>query len=275
MGTDYQQTKTSPKEETTEDAILQETDTRRNVLRNGALAVGGLSFGATDFSRWGVSEPPDSYPTGYDADGVDASRALAQHDQAVIESPSVQTNLSYEATANGGASIHIFETWTDLQRHVQLVNAKAIAGSGQRYAEDGMVYTKKKSSYTDNVSYDRTHGDILTERATGADVLEQVFSYLEFTLHETTTENDQSQFTYEATDFDTESFTIYLRQVETIRSFTASLTVDEQGRIHDFRFELDSWADDGNLLTVETAIELDSFGNTSVERPDWVDDEFG
>lgn len=224
--------------------------------------------------RWAAARFDCSYPRGYDTGRVDAARALTQHTRGVTDSPSTHTNLSYAATANGGASIHNGEAWTDNQRLVQLVDAQAVYVTGQRYAADGIVYTKKVISYADTVSYDRTRGDILVEQSTGADILKKFLPFLDFELQKTINEDGQCLFTYEATDLDTDSFTFNLRRAETVRSYTSSLTVDERGRIRNFAFDLDAWGDDGNPLTAKTVVELDDFGQATVQEPEWVQTKF-
>lgn len=242
---------------------------RRTFLKSLVLAVPlGRSVGRA------TAQSTGSYPPGYDTNSVDAERALTQHTRGVTGSTSVRTGLLYVVTANGGATDQSIEVWTDYQRKEQLVDAEAVYVTGQRYAVDGMVYTKKAVSYAETVSYDRTPGDILVERSTGADILEKFLPYLDFELAARTIENGYHRFTYSVTSFDTGSFTIYMRRAKTVRSATGSLTVDERGRIHDFAFELDAWGDDGNPLTVETAVELEGFGRTTVAQPEWVQAEF-
>lgn len=242
---------------------------RRTFLKSLALAA---PLGQP--RRWTTRRSAVPYPPGYDVDYIDVTRALAQHTRSVTASESVHTTLSYAATANGGATIRDVEAWTDYQRHLQLVDATAVYATGQRYTVDGRVYTKTAVSYADTLSYDRSRGDILVDRSTGTDVLERFLPYLDIELHKTATEDGQHLFTYDAVDLDTSSFTMFLRQVDTIRSNTGSLTVDAQGRIRTFTFDLDAWGDDGNPLTVETVLSLDGFGQTTVRQPDWVQTEF-
>lgn len=242
---------------------------RRTFLKSLALAAplgGPIGRAAT--------RPTNPPPPGYGDDHVDAARALAQHERSVTDSSSARTNFSYMVTANGGASVRIVEAWTDYRRPAQLVNAKAVYSTGQRYVADGEVYTKISSSYDETPDYDRTRGDILVNRSTGTDVLEKFLPALDFQLDDTATRDGLHRYAYEATDFDAESFTIYLREPKTVRSYDASLTVDERGRIHHFPFTLDATGDDGNPLTVEASVELDGFDRTTVRQPEWVRTEF-
>lgn len=242
---------------------------------NVAVAVILVSGLALSTVVSGVAAPTAvSYPPGYDAHHVNSTRALTQHTNAVTASTSVHTNLSYVATASGGASIHHVEAWTDYEQDTQLVDARAIYATGRRYTADGIVYTNVSVTSAENARYDRKPGDILTNRSTGTDTLAKVLPYLDFELQKTTVENGQRLFTYRATNFDSERFSIITRYAETVRSYNATLTVDERGRIHTFTFDLDAWGDDGNLLTVETSINLNGFGRTTVPQPEWVRTEF-
>lgn len=227
----------------------------------------------------------DATPAGYAPDRVDARVAVPRHHREVVASSSVHTTLTYEATANGGASVRGVEAWTNFSRGVQRATAQAVYTSAEQYVADGVRYTNTSVSYGDGPRYDRAAGDLRANRSTGRDVLARFLPYLEFSLRNVSPRNATTEgatvedgarlVTYEATGFDADEFSIYTREVASVRSANATLVVDEQGRIRTFEFDLDATGDDGNPLTVEVSLSLDGFGTTDVERPAWVGEEFG
>lgn len=248
----------------------------------GSIALGAVPIGADASNVMSATPPADvpnataanATPAGYGPDHIDAGTAIARHHGSVVASSSVHTALTYEATANGGASVRGVEAWTNFSRNAQRVTARAVYTSAEQYVADGVRYTNTSVSYADAPRYDRTEGDLRANRSTGRDVLSTFLPYVDFSLRQATTEGDARLFTYEATGFDADSFGIYERDVASVRSVDATLVVDERGRIRAFTFALDATADDGNPLTVEVSLELDGFGETTVRRPAWVGDEF-
>lgn len=213
----------------------------------------GLNAGAPSLAEF-------EYPDGYDEDGVsNATLALETH---------------YERLAATGGVVNATRTYDGGEAERTLVRVDA---------DDERVYSTRKrngetvreSFYRDGTTYHRSdddYDDVFTRATTYRDAVRDAgplrsVEALNFSAVGTTVVDGTAAVRYEATGIDRRTVDI----ADDVESLSGELVVDEDGRVH--RFEYRIVIDDGNGPEMFTGTyEVESYGETTVDEPDWVAD---
>ena len=213
----------------------------------------GLNAGAPSLAEF-------EYPDGYGEDGVsNATLALETHSEGLAATGGV---VNATRTYDGG----------EADRTVVRVDAddERVYSTRKRDGE-----TVRESFYANGTMYRRSsddHDDVLTRATTYRNAVDDVgplrsVEALNFSAVGTTVVHGTPAVRYEATGVDRRAVDV----ADDVESLSGELVVDEDGRVH--RFEYRIVIDDGDgPETFTGTYEVESYGETTVDVPDWVED---
>lgn len=95
-----------------------------------------------------------------------------------------------------------------------------------------------------------------------------------WTVVDTEVRGERAVTTYELTDVDDTAYVTAFGDVnaETASNVEATLVVDDRGLVHSFETSFDTTAPNGQKFAASLAFETSAVGNTTIDRPAWVND---
>lgn len=248
-------------------------------LLSGCSAVldGGNGSGAGSGDATDAPDGPEGfeYADGFGPDGVtDGQQAIETHQSALKARGSYTGTYSYDGRASNG------NTSVDVENRVDFESQQGY----QRYDVDSPGYSGwGESYYEDDTQYRRS--EINGERS-GVSVEEQNFTTAELTstnpiralllnvsAYETSVEqrDGTTVAVYEASGTEGVGSFYGVNESANVSAFSATFAVDSEGLVRSATYEI-TYTDKGEEQTVTMEFELTGLGETSVERPDWVDE---
>lgn len=259
----------------------------RRLLATAAVALlaatGGCSLlgngtttpGAGDGPTATPTAAPFTYPEGFAASGVtDAEAAVATHEDAITALDSF--TVTYHATIETvNETIRVdYDQPSDLADQEALIRFNVTSdeqfyGSTTQYHTGDTVYVRSRG---ENQTIHRNesrqfNGSTLTARQFVRPLLTEV-AYGEATIVQ---RDGEPMARYRATGLENAS-AVFGQGVatENVTAFSATLFVDGDGVVR--RIEYSATIDRGDSTrTVDATVAVTAVGETTVERPDWVD----
>ena len=241
-------------------------------LLSGCSAV--LDDGNADGNGAGEGDPSTfDYADGYGPDGVtDGQAAVRSHQSGVVDRGSYTGSYTYTYdTEEGTTDFEVehrvdFEAEQGLQRaDVTYPDQEAVVttyhDSDTRYQRS--EFNNQTRVNTANDSFDATN---LTATDPIRPLLVNVSAYESSTAER----NGDAVVVYESNETDgVKAFDV--NESATITDFSATVAVDGEGVVRSASYEA-SYEVDGDEREFSVEYELSGFGETSVERPAWVED---
>ncbi|WP_135533863.1 DUF7537 family lipoprotein [Halostella pelagica] len=221
---------------------------------NGALLDGGDGFDAETPS---LSE--FDYPDGYDEDGVPNGTVAAEThwDRLAATGGVVNATQTFDGGGTARTVIRI-----DAERE-RIYSRQHRGGdtSQETFYWGGTLYRHFDGTvHTDAITYEEAN-----YRAQAG--LLRTVGILNFSAARTVVVDGTPAVRYEVTEVDRRIGDI----ADNVESVSGELVVDEEGTIHQFEYRI-SIDEGGESRTVAGTYEVESYGETTVENPDWMAD---
>ena len=248
------------------------------VLLSGCSAV--LDEGGNGNGNGAETDAPDSpeqfeYADGFGPDGVtDGQQAVESYQSAVEARGSYTSTYSYDVRASdGNSSVDVenrvdFESQQGYQRFD--IDSPEYSGWMESYYEDDTRYRRSEiDGERSNVSVDEQN--FTTAELTSTDPLRALL--LNVSAYETSTEqrDGTTVAVYEASGTEGVDSFYNIDESADISAFSATFAVDSEGLVRSATYDI-TYTNEGEQETVTMEFELRDLGETSVERPEWVDE---
>jgi len=250
------------------------------VLLSGCSAVlddGGNGNGAGNGDATDAPDSPEEfeYADGFGPDGVtDGQQAVETYQSALEARGSYTGTYSYDGRASdGNTSVDVenrvdFESQQGYQRFD--IDSPEYSGWMESYYEDDTRYRRSEiDGERSNVSVDEQN--FTTAELTSTDPLRALL--LNVSAYETSTEqrDGTTVAVYEASGTEGVDSFYNIDESADISAFSATFAVDSEGLVRSATYDI-TYTNEGEEQTVTMEFELTGLGETSVERPDWVDE---
>ena len=246
------------------------------VLLSGCSAV--LDGGSGDGTGAGTETPNSAeefdYADGFGPNGItDSQQALESYQSAVEARGSYASTHGFDARANdGNTSVDIenrvdFENQQGYQRAD--VDSPTYSGLFESYYENDTRYRRSEVGGQSNVSVDEQ--DFTTAELTSTDPIRPLLSNVSSYEVSIEQRDGTTVAVYERSGAEGIDSFYNLNESTNISAFSATFAVDSEGIVHSASYDI-TYTTEGEERTVTMEFELSDLGETSVERPDWVDE---
>ncbi|WP_255149597.1 DUF7537 family lipoprotein [Halorarius halobius] len=246
------------------------------------LLLAGCSFGGTgsptpttDSPTPSPSAPSFSYPAGFQSGGVaNVTAAAAGHREALTTASGFTVVYDATVTTPNATSYVTYdqEVETSSREVIRRTNvtSEQVSGTVVRYYEDGRVYVKSNQPGTNETVYGNQSQRYELSSFTGVDFIGPGLRGASYGSSEVERRNGELVAVYsDATLESTEGLFGRGISMENVTSFSATLVVDEEGRIHEFQYSATVQQGDAER-SVEVTIVSEGVGDTTVDAPTWV-----
>lgn len=222
----------------------------------------------------GSADSPDEfdYADGFDADGItDGEQAADTYRQALSNKSSYTVNYQQNLTgadATGKYDV-VYRVDVDGERAYQRVEMPDQDYEVESFHESGQRVVRESNAGNGEIATEDAGFDL--DNLTGAGLFSQLLS--ESADYETSVDErgGTSVVVYETSGNESASTILDLGE-RTPTSFSASLAVDSEGLVRSASYDLTYENANGQEQNITLAFELTDVDDTSVERPDWVED---
>lgn len=244
------------------------------------LVLAGCSFGGGGSpTATGASGQADggasssfTYPAGLTSSGVanataatDAHTALlvgtsgfvVEYD-ATVTTPNTTSYVTYDQRVDTGSR--------EIVRRTNVTTGN-LTGLVVRYYRNGTVYVRSDQPGSSGTAYSNQSRQYELDAFTGAEFLEPGLSGVTYGSSEVTNRDGTTVVVYGDATLDAAEG-LFGREITTanVTDFSATLVVDEDGRIHEFSYSATVHGD----RSVDVAITTVDVGDTTVEAPGWI-----
>lgn len=250
------------------------------VLLSGCSAVldGGNGNGSGNGNGATDATPTDpsafEYADGYGESGVtDGEAALESHRSGVIDRGSYTGAYTYDIGDSDGTRHIVIDTRVDFQaeagRQRADVDAPGATGSIDVYRNSETRY--RKSVFNNQTSFSSTNQSFGPENLTATEPIRPLL--LNLTEYEASVgERDGvAVVVYERNGTEGVDSFLNFGESATVTSFAATFAVDADGVVRSAAYEI-TYTQNDTERSLDVEYTLSSFGETSVDRPNWVDD---
>jgi hypothetical protein len=249
------------------------------VLLSGCSAIlggNGNGNGVGDGNGGNGATDPSTfeYADGYGPDGViDGEAAVESHQSGVVDRGSYTGSYTYEiATAEG-------TTLVDVENRVDFQGEEGFQRADVSYPnQEGVVdvYRDSETRYRRTAFNNQTSIQTANEsfdppNLTATDPIRPLLGNVSRYDAEIERRDGVEVVVYERTDAGGIDQFLDVNESATINSFNATLAVDGDGVVRSARYEVDFQRSDGEKRSLTVEYELSAFGETTVDRPAWVD----
>jgi hypothetical protein len=248
------------------------------VLLAGCSGLVGNGGGDGTPEPEGTPAPEDpsefDYADGFGSDGItDGQQAVESYDSAIQSQGNYTGEYQYTIDTQDGETLVEGDYRVDFENEQALrtvaVETDSTNATSETYYGDGEQYNRSSynGQYGDVASSNRTFP---ASELTASEAIEPFL--LNASQYDASVEQRDSEtvVVYESSDIAGAGSFLGVDSAENVSSFNASFVVDSEGLIHTAEYEI-TYTVDGNERTVDMSFELSSHGETSVERPSWVD----
>ncbi|WP_254837629.1 DUF7537 family lipoprotein [Natronomonas marina] len=244
-------------------------------LLSGCSAVldGGGNGNATDGD--GPSDPAGfEYADGYGPDGVtDGSVAVESHQSSLIDGGSFTGTYTYEVEANNETTAVNVESRVDFEseENYQRVDVDTPQSTSvvEVYRNSDTRYRRSEFNNQSSVqSQDRT---FVAENVTALDPVRPLLLNISAYDSSVVERNGTTVVVYEKTSSEGVDSFYGVQDSANISSFSGTMAVDSDGVVRSADYEM-TYTVDGQQRTLSVEYSLSAVGDTSVERPAWVDE---
>jgi len=249
------------------------------LLLSGCSAVldGGNGAGTGTGTGDGVGNGDSAafeYPDGYGPDGVtDGEAAVRSHQTTLIDSGNYTSSYVYTINNSQGRTVIDVENRVDFDGQAGLQRA-GVTSPGQTgditsYRESDTRYRRSErnnqtSVTTQNSTFDATN-------LTATDPIRPLLTNISQYNGSVETRSGEQVVVYETSGADGVDSFAGINESALIRTLSASMTVDSDGVVRSATYEI-RYTVDGERQALTVEYEVSGVGETSVDRPTWVDD---
>lgn len=250
------------------------------VLLSGCSAILGDGNGMGNGNGNGVSDgtPADpstfDYADGYGADGVtDGEAAIESHKSAVVERGSYTGSYTYDIDDSDGTRLVDVATRVDFEteegRQRADVDTPRANGSIDIYRDNETRY--RKSMFNNQTSFSTQNRSFVSENLTSIEPVRPLLANLTEYDASIGERNGEPVVVYKRNGTEGAGSFIDINESAEVTSFSATFAVDSDGVVRSADYEI-SYVNDGSEVTLAVEYSVSGFGETSVTRPDWVDE---
>lgn len=231
-----------------------------------------LPFGAGPTATPNEStSPADSYPAGYDADGVvDADAALDAHAETLLSARSFY--LEYNGSAVSGnrtAGVYSAQVVNRSDDRAYVVSVVQGTGSTVQYFSDDRRYVRRNPPGESGPNYDSENASVEPDEFTGRGLYGPLLRNIEWE-NATRTDENGTQVQYTA-DSLTAVGPVLGDSVDAgnVSGFQASMVVSRDGVVREVVYGATIEREETSEVGISvTTLQV---GNTTVEEPAWLD----
>lgn len=248
------------------------------VLLSGCSAVldGGNGNGAGNGN--GVDDGGDAstfeYPDGYGPDGVtDSQAAVESHQSGVIDRGSYTGTYTYTFNNSDGTTVVDVENRVDFQNQQGLQRADVTypnqEGTVTVYRDSDTRY--QRTEFNNQTSVSKENQSFDPSNMTVTEPIRPLLVNLSQYDASVEQRNGDDVVVYETSGTEGVDSFGGINESADITSLSATMTVDGDGVVRSATYDV-KYTVDGNQRQLTVEYEVSGFGETSVERPAWVDD---
>lgn len=221
--------------------------------------------------------PAFSYPAGYSEAGVEnVSRALESHRSTLADSSGFQ--LVYSAAIDGSdrSSVVTYDVRAEPPSERALlrfnVTSRNVEGYYEQYYADGTMHVASRQPGSDNTSYSNTSQSYSADQFAGANwLLRPVLENVSFESSRVVTRDGDRVVEFgdghlrESGELPTGSL-----QSGDVTEFSATMVVGPDGHVRSLEYRA-TVVDGDDERALSVSIRTTDVGETTVQRPEWVD----
>lgn len=249
------------------------------VLLSGCSAVlDGNGNGNGSGNGNGATDAPDDpssfdYADGYGPDGVtDGQAALESHRSSVIARGSYTGRYTYDIEDSDGSRLVDIDTRVDFEgeegRQRADVDTPQATGKIDIYRDSETRY--RKSVFNNQTSFSSSNQSFDPENLTSTEPIQPLL--LNLSEYEASVEerNGVTVIVYERNGTEGVDSFLGINESADVTSFSATFAVDTDGVVRSANYQM-TYTLNGSERGLAVEYSLSSFGETSVDRPAWVD----
>lgn len=247
------------------------------MLFSGCSAVldgGGNGNGnATDGGS--PSDPAEfEYADGYGPDGVtDGSAAVESHQSALVARGNFTGTFTYDVEADNETTVVSVENRVDFESEegYQRVDVETPQSTSvvETYSASDTRY--RRSQFNNESSIQTQNRSFVAENATALDPIRPLLLNVSSYDSSVGERNGTTVVVYEKGSNEGVDSFYGIQDSANISSFSGTFAVDSEGVVRSADYEI-TYTVGGQQRTLSVEYSLSAFGETSVERPGWVDD---
>lgn len=214
------------------------------------------------------------YPDGYAESGItDGEIATQTHTDAIGAYDNFTITYMATVEAENQTTVVNFTRRVDArEQRSYLISEITGAGSVQQYHANGTVYARAETSEGGDVHYSSRDRELDLASASGVRFVRPIVSNVTYGPSEQITRDGEPRLRYEATNLDVpQSLLGDEVSPQNVTGFSASLTVDGNGLVRTITYAA-TIQKDGQERSVTVDVHITGLSETTVRRPDWVDE---
>ncbi len=213
------------------------------------------------------------YPDGYGPDGVtDGAEAVESHQSGVVDRGNYTATYAYTINTSEGTTV------IDVRHRVDFQDERGLQRADVTYpGQEGVitVYRDADTWYRRTELNNRT--DVSTRNQTfdasnmtATDPIRPLLVNVSAYDASTGERNGDAVVTYEKANAEGVDSFLEVNESANVSAFSATMTVDEAGVVRSATYEV-AYTADGQARELTVEYELSGFGETPVNRPQWVE----
>lgn len=251
------------------------------VLLSGCSAVldGGNGNGANGNGN-GVDEDATDTPSefdyadGYGPEGVtDGDAAIDSHQSGVVDHGSYTGSYTYDVEDGGDSTLIDIETQVDFEseqgRQRADVESPQADGSIDIYRDSDTRY--RRSEFNNQTSISSANQSFDAVNLTSTEPVRPLLANISEYDSSMGERNGDTVVVYERNGTEGIDTFLNINESAEINSFSATFAVDSDGIVRSASYEI-TYTQEGTERALAVKYTLSSFGETSIDRPGWVDD---
>lgn len=213
------------------------------------------------------------YAEGYGPDGItDGQAAIDSHRSGVVERGSYTGTYTYDIEDSDGTRVVDVETRVDFEneegRQLADVETPRSPASIDIYRDSETRY--QKSEFNNQTSFSTQNQSFDPENLTSTEPVQPLLENLSQYDASVEERNGETLVVYRRNGTDGAASFIDINESAEVTSFSATFAVDTDGVVRSADYEI-SYVEDGSEVSLDVQYSLSAFGETSVDRPSWVD----
>lgn len=214
------------------------------------------------------------YAAGYGPDGItDGQAAIESHESGVVERGSYTGTYTYEIEDSDGTRVVDVETRVDFEneqgRQLADVDTPRAPASIDIYRDSETRY--RKYEFNNQTSFTSRNQSYRPANLTSIEPVQPLLENLSEYDAAVEERNGETVVVYERNGTDGAQSFLDINESAEVTSFSATFAVDADGVVRSADYEI-AYVENGSEVSLAVEYSMTGFGETTVDRPDWVDE---